>query len=222
MKTIFLSHLLDQSTPSYGNRERFRITQKSSIARGDSANGSEIQTNVHMGTHIDLPWHFYEDGPTIEEYDAPFWIFNHPLFVEIKPKSLLIEEELIDLLEGIEHPETDILCVKTGMGALREENAYWEKNYGFSPKLYPYLTSKFPQLKVFGFDCISVTSFAHRDVGKVAHRQFLNPSNPILLLEDMNLDELTSEMKLKQIIVSPLRIAKCDGLPCTVFGMLED
>ena len=51
--------------------------------------------------------------------------------------------------------------------------------------------------------------------GRKAHKTFLNPEKPILLLEDMDLRDIST---LNKIIVAPLRIANCDGLPCTVFG----
>ena len=38
----------------------------------------------------------------------------------------------------------------------------------------------------------------------------------------MATDYLAKNTKLKEIIVSPLRISKCDGLPCTVFGVFDD
>jgi len=40
-----------------------------------------------------------------------------------------------------------------------------------------------------GFDSISVSSFQNRMVGREAHRAFLDPKAPILLLEDIDLRE---------------------------------
>ena len=79
-----------------------------------------------------------------------------------------------------------------------------------------------PNVRVFGFDTISVSSFKHRDVGKQAHREFLDPKRPILLLEDMNLCDVNSQTKLERVLIAPLRIEKCDGLPCSVVGFLND
>jgi len=39
-----------------------------------------------------------------------------------------------------------------------------------------------------------------------------------LLLEDMDLRELTKESKITSLDIVPLRIAKCDGLPCTILA----
>jgi len=215
---IYLSYIIDTNTPTYGNRNRFNIVKKSDISKGDIANDSAIDTTVHIGTHIDMPYHFYNNGQTIEDFDANFWIFSKILFLDIKPNSLVIEDELIKKLDTIEDIGYEILIVKTSICDIRGERDFWEKNYGFSPNIADYLRERFFNIRVFGFDSISVSSFQNRLVGREAHKRFLDPKKPILLLEDMDLREVNSKTKFKQVIISPIRVANCDGLPCTVFG----
>ena len=63
MKYKLLSHIIDNSTPSYGNRDKVVIKTNSSIINGESANTSKCTfSNNHMGTHIDNPYHFCENG----------------------------------------------------------------------------------------------------------------------------------------------------------------
>ena len=219
---IFLSYILDKQTPTYGNRNSFKQIKNSDISKGDVANDTSISTTVHIGTHIDMPYHFYENAQTIEEYDASFWSFKKPLIVEIKQDDLIINEKLIEKLKTIENNAYDILIVKTALCHERDKEIFWKENYGFHGDIYDYLIDAFPNLRVLGFDSISVSSFANRMIGRESHKRFLNPNKPILLLEDMDLRSINENTKLKEIIVSPLRIANCDGLPCTVFGMLDD
>jgi kynurenine formamidase len=77
---IFLSYTLSSKTPSYGNRNEFKIEKQSSIAQGGTANDSTITTTVHMGTHLDMPYHFYENGQTIESFDADFFLSKSFIF----------------------------------------------------------------------------------------------------------------------------------------------
>lgn len=222
-KKLFLSHILDKNTPTYGNRSYFAIEKKSSIDRGDVANDSSINTTVHIGTHIDMPYHFYQNGQTINSYDASFWYFHKPLLIEITPRSLLIMDELIEVLESkVVDSETDFLIVKTGIEEERGNTIFWNKNPGFLPELYDYLIMKFPKLRVLGFDSISISSFSERMIGREAHLKFLNPDHPILLLEDMQLKEVNEKIEIFDVIISPLRIADSDGLPCTVFATVKD
>jgi len=222
-KKQWLSYCIDENTPLYGGRsENFNMFKTSSIKDGKVANDSRLETTVHLGTHVDMPYHFYEDGQTVDDFDIDFWFFNKPLFVELKPDNYVIKNELINLLENVEDDNYDILIVKTGLCACRGEKQYWEENYGFAPEIYDYLIDKFPTIKVFGFDSISISSWQNRDLGKVSHKAFLNPKKPILILEDIDLNNISSDMKLKSIIVSPLRIKNCDGLPCTVIGEFHE
>lgn len=221
-KTIYLSYILDKYTPSYGNRNQFLIEKKSDISTGDIANDSFISSTVHMGTHIDMPNHFYEEGQTIEDFDVGFWIFEKILFIDIKPTEQIIKNELIDALKDIEDIGYEILIVKTGICYDRLTDKFSKYNYGFDASLYDYIKEKFPNIRVFGFDSISVSSFQNRQEGRKAHKSFLNPESPILLLEDMDLTEVYSDIEFNKLIISPLRISKCDGLPCTVIGFTND
>ncbi len=218
-KLLYLSYILDDTTPTYGNRNKFISEKKSSIVNGDVANDSTINTTVHIGTHIDMPYHFFEDGQTIEDFLIEYFDFKNVLFFELEPKSLIIKDELIALLENVEQKELfDLLIIKTGICDKRDEDVFWKENYGFSPDLAKYIRDKFPSIRALGFDSISVSSFANRMLGREAHKAFLNPQKPILLIEDMDLREVNLDTKIKRIIVAPLRIAKCDGLPCTLIA----
>lgn len=219
---IFLSYVLDLNTPTYGNRNKFEKIKKSDISNGDVANDTIISTTVHIGTHIDMPYHFYEDGQTIENYDADFWILKKPLIIEVKQDELIIKDKLIEKLQNINDQDYDILIVKTGICNIRNKDEFWKRNYGFHPDIYDFIISRYKKIRVIGFDSISVSSIQDRTTGREAHKRFLNPKQPILLLEDMDLRCMDETTNFREIIVSPLRISKCDGLPCTVFGILND
>lgn len=223
---VYLSHTLNLETPVYGGADSsFMLERKRDISLGDHANNSMLHFSAHMGTHIDMPFHFYEDGQTIEHFPASFWIFSSVLMVEIEPETLVIEKELMEALDKFDKKQLgicDLLLVKTGQEAFRGTRTYWEKNTGFSPLLYDYLILNLPNLRVFGFDSISLSSFQHRDIGRQAHKAFLNSQRPILPLGDMSLSRLSQEADIKRVVVSPLLVEKCDGLPCTVMGWLAD
>lgn len=221
-KLLYLSHIIDNKTPTYGNRNKVEIVQNASIKNGDVANDSSISTTVHIGTHIDMPYHFFEDGQTIEDFEIDYFHFENVLFLEITPKSLIIDEELIEKLEEIINKKKyECLILKTGICHQRETEDFWNKNYGFAPSVADYLREKFPKIRVFGFDSISVSSFQNRMLGREAHWSFLDPKKPILLLEDMDLTQLHEGIVVKKVTIAPLRIAECDGLPCTVIAEIK-
>ncbi len=218
-KLIYLSYILDENTPTYGNRNRFICEKKSDISKGNVANDSTISTTVHVGTHIDMPYHFFEGGQTIENFDASYFRFTNVLFIDILPKDIIVKDDLIALLKTQTNKNSyDMLVVKTGICHKRDNNEFWQTNYGFDPSIAEYLRMEYPNIRVIGFDSISVSSFANRILGKESHRSFLNPKQPILLVEDMDLTHLKKDSKIDKIDIAPLRIAQCDGLPCTIIA----
>jgi len=221
-KWVYLSYPLSQKTPAYGGGDTIKIRQEKSIEMGNSCNTSYWSLPNHLGTHIDFPRHFVQAGKTSRDYNPDFWIFHSPFILDISnvEPGIIIEPAAIDMNTVPEN--TDMLVIKTGFGRLRGKDLYWKNNPGFTPRLPVFLRKRFPHLRVFGFDSISLSAFAHRETGHKAHEAFLNHPNSILLLEDMALSAIDHSGKLKQVIVSPLRVEDADGSPCTVFANIVE
>lgn len=221
-KKLYLSYTLDKNTPTYGNRNKFVCEKKSDISKGDVANDSSIETTVHIGTHIDMPYHFFEHGQTIEDFDIDYFSSSNILYIDMIPENIIIKEDLIKLLDEVEDKVLyEFLIIKTGICNKRNEEVFWKSNYGFDPSLADYIREEFPNIRIIGFDSISVSSFEDRMLGREAHRAFLDPQKPLLILEDMDLRELNKHSKIEKMDIVPLRIAKCDGLPCTILAEVE-
>ena len=221
-KLLYLSYLLDENTPTYGDRNRFVCEKKSNISKGDVANDSSINTTVHIGTHIDMPYHFFDNGQTIEDFNIDYFRFENILFIDMIPDNIIVKDDLVAILETMDDKNKyDMLVIKTGICDRRDQSEFWETNYGFDPSIADYLRNYFPNVRVIGFDSVSVSSFSNRMLGRESHKVFLDPLNPILLLEDMDLTLLNKDSKIKKLDIVPLRISKCDGLPCTIIAEIE-
>jgi len=213
MDWIFLSHRLSNNTPQYGGEKAIYIEQRTSLAKGDSSNTKFLQLPNHVGTHIDFPKHFHEEGKTLNDYDAVYWVFSKPFVLDY----YAADDELIDLKGIVERIpyNTDFLLIKTGYQKYRGEIKYWNNNPGLSPELANDLRNHCPNLKAVGFDFISLTSYQNRLIGREAHRQFLI-DNDIVIIEDMDLSAIPST--LTEIIALPLMIDNIDGGPITVIA----
>ena len=92
----FLSYKLNDTTPAYGGKTGFTSKPQSSIKNSDSANTSIWKFPNHIGTHIDFPYHFYDEGQTLNHLDEK-WIFKKDeiqiLFIDLQEKDLLIKPE---------------------------------------------------------------------------------------------------------------------------------
>jgi len=221
MNWIYLSHPLDSDTPAYGGGQGFSAQTVNNMADGDSCNTGYWKLSNHIGTHLDFPRHFVADGKTLENYPPEFFIFEQVYLTRLNSISAC-QVIVPDDVNIVDAPETiTLLLLKTGFETHREQALYWQQNPGFHPEVADYLRSNLPDLRIVGFDTISLSSFAHRDIGRTAHRAFLDHHHPIQLLEDMALGGVDESTHINQVVVAPLRVIGADGSPCTVMAQIE-
>lgn len=221
-KWIFLSYELQPSLSAYGNGDRLDIESRSLINKGNSSNSSLLRLPSHFGTHIDFPHHFSQSASTGSHYGPEDFIFNHVKLIDISTQSLsdyLIYPRHMDS-EKLD-PATECLLIKTGFCQYRSTDNYWKKNPGLSPELGNFLTGKMPGLRVIGLDLISISSWQRRDIGRIAHKEFLINQN-ILIIEDMDLSNVDENTCFEKVIASPLRFHNSDGSPATVFAEIKN
>ena len=214
---IFLSHLIDNDTPTYGDSSGIKISHATCMDNGDTANSLSIKMNNHIGTHIDLPKHFDNNGKVLEQYPACEWVFNKVQLVNIPLK----EEEMLSVshLKKKLREDIEVLIIKTGFEKFRHQKSYWKNNPGVLPEVGTWLRRNFSSIKIIGFDFISLTCFQKREIGRISHRAFLGSdknNEPIRIIEDMKLSEIDTDPK--KLVVLPLMIKGADGVPVNIIA----
>lgn len=220
-KYCYLSHKLSSNLFAYGNGNTVFIEYTNEINNGDTSNNSLISLPTHYGTHLDFPYHFDNKGKKGDEYPPNYFISQKVQFFKLDINPIL--DHLITISDFLDYElnqRTEILIIKTGMGDYIEKDEYWNANPGFAPELAGYFKDKMPNLRIVGFDSISLTGRKYRKEGKEAHMSFLI-KNKILILEDMNLLNLLKDSTIEEIIISPLRFNSMDGAPTTVFAKVN-
>jgi arylformamidase len=221
MKHIFLSHAMTPVLPIYGGQGKPQVELVKDPCKGDSSTVCRLTFENHWGTHIDGTAHFFKGGQPISEYPADFWIFNAPAVVRLS----LEEGQIVMPDQVCPHvpPEADIVLLNSGWSQWRTQDKYSCRGPGLSAELGKELRKRFLQLRAIGMDWVSASSYLHRDIGRDAHRAFLDPQSPgrpILLIEDMNFSSI--EGRLQEVFVFPFRFEGIDSAPCTVIGALND
>jgi len=222
MGFVYLSYVLSESTPVYGNGMSLVREVHKDMGRGDSCNTQYWQLSNHIGTHVDAPRHFSGSGSFLDHYPADFWVCNHVCHLVLPPvadKQIIGEQDF----NAFEIPgNTDLLLVQTGFGKKRAQREYMMENPGFDPGLADFFRAQCPKLKMIGFDGISLSSFASRDIGRKAHQAFLDHDAPILIIEDMDLSGLDKNSRIHQVAVCPIRVEKSDAAPCTIIADIQE
>ncbi len=220
MSWNFLSYELSNTISGYGDGDRIKISKTRQMCCGDTSNNTEFSMPTHFGTHLDFPFHFDKEGATASEYKPNDFIFKTVLFYDF---SLLERENKLFEPNDFKFDQSEkieALIIKSHYCHERSSEKYWKNGPGFNKGVASHLKSIFPQLRLIGFDSISLTNFQNRELGREVHKEFLK-DHKILILEDLDLTNLSKSSKISKMIVSPLRLFQGDGAPATVFAKVE-
>lgn len=225
MSWISLSHPLSETTPLYGGGERVRIARVRSMAAGQTSNNSELALPAHAGSHIDAPRHFDPAGRTLDSYPLEYWHADRPWLLDCAAEAgeLLNLARLADDFRKIPQ-DCDLLLLRTGFEQwrTRDPERYSLRGPGLAQDACDWLRRN-RRLKMLGLDFISVSSFAHREEGRRAHRALLaahdSGAEPVLPVEDLALAGLATAPVESWII--PILFSEADGAPVTAIARLQ-
>ena len=207
-----LSQAYREGMPEAAGHEKLALQEHVSELTGSHI--TNIRLNSHTGTHIDAPFHFLRDKPTIDE--IPLERFTgRAAVINIEKKELeqITPNDLVPYKNVIE--ETEILFIRTGWEEKWSQEDYTWKYPYVSKEAAEYLAST--KIKIFGTDTISpdpsVKSGLRKKTGSPAHVTLL--SHDILVIE--NLTNLKSVLGKKLLVFAfPLKIIGSDGSPIRV------
>lgn len=205
MKIYDITHTLNSSMPIYPGNPTFSI-KKTSTIEDNGSNVSEITMGSHTGTHIDAPFHFLNDGKTIDELGIERFLGKCQVLDFTKSLDCVTDKDLKE-----KEINTEILLLKTKNSLvgfdkfhedfiyLSEDGARYIKNLG---------------VKFVGVDGLSVKKFHEKDF---VHKFFL--SSGILIAEGIDLEEVSEGEYF--FVGLPLKIAGADASPARII-LVED
>ena len=220
-RIIFMSHVLTEDTPSYGDRDQISITPKSQIVNGVGANTSTIIfTNNHMGTHMDTPFHFCMDGKKTIDYAANEFYYQRVAVVKCPCEEARLLKRNDLNLDNVPK-DVEFLLIDMDYEKYRTEEKYYNDNPGLDASLANELRAEFKDLKTIGFDAISLTSWKYRPEGRDGHRAFLCGDHPFLIIEDVSFKDL-EDNDIQWAVVAPLRTIDGNGGPVTIMASINE
>lgn len=178
----------------------FELRQTGSLADGGPVNVTTLTLSTHSGTHVDAPYHFSQDGPTMEKVDlSTYWGPAQVVTVEKESGPLLPED-----FEGHELGRAARLLVHSPASAADPTVFHPEFVYP-SPELADYLGSL--GIRLYGTDAPSMDSSTSKNLP--GHHALLR--NGILILEGLNFDGVPDG--LYDLSAFPLKLIGGDGSP---------
>ncbi|KAL4245071.1 Cyclase 1 superfamily protein [Abortiporus biennis] len=186
-----------------------------SLSKGEFANVHTLLIGTHTGTHVDAPYHFFEDGITVDELDLNLLTAAPAVVVDLRNKvaheRITWEGDLRRYEERMKEGVVVLLC--TGWS-----KNWCKPNYSDHPFLDPGAAEKIMErgVKAIGIDAMSPDEVTEEggDCGKV-HRTVLGNSG--IIIENLNdlgrILESGIEGEGLRVSVLPLRLDKCDGSP---------
>jgi len=202
--TVPISDLL----PVWPGDPRVEIEPLSSIDNGQPANVMRLSMSSHTGTHVDAPYHFVEQGLTVD--NLPLELLMGPAFVAE-----------VDGLEGNKIEVFDLASLhfprSTTRLLLKSSNSYfWEDRLTEFERDYVHLTPKAAEwlvkrgVQLIGVDYLSVEAFGAPDYQ--VHRTLLGAG--VVIVEGLNLSRVP--IGPCQLVCLPLTIEGGDGAPARV------
>ncbi len=195
-----ISLKLSGETVRWVNSPPFELTERRRMSSGDPNPSSAVNMSVHSGTHIDAPFHFVEEGPTIDQ--LPLERFIGPALVcAVETERYITKEHVAGIrLEGA----TRVLF-KTRNSGLLHQREYDPDFAAFSVEAAQALVEQ--GVELVGLDYLSV---AHADQQVPVHRAFLD--HGVVLLEGIDLSEVTPGRY--ELMCLPIPLRDSDGAPC--------
>ena len=202
MNIIDISVPLTNHMPFWPGSPGFHLELWQSRDNGDPVNCSRMDCDVHVGTHIDAPFHFLPSGITTDQ--LPIEAFIGPAFVAHLPNIEIITAKDLDILSIPD--ETTRLLFHT------DNSELWR---GGKKEFYPdYVALTIDAarwivqhgIRLVGIDYLSVQRYAD---GPETHRILLQ--NDVIIVEGLNLSDVSSGFY--ELICLPLQIMGAEGSP---------
>ena len=168
------------------------------ISAGASVNVSAISLSTHTGSHVDAPYHFAEQGRTVDQ--LPLEPFIGPAMLVSAEGAPIVGLEQLAVLDG---EPVERLIVRTRRGG--DPNRF---DPGFAA-LAPAAARRLVEVgvRLYGTDAYSVDPFD----SKTLETHKILAAGGVMILEALRLDE--PPPGLYELIALPLRIARADASP---------
>ena len=204
MKYMDLSHTFKNKMPVFPGDSISELKQVAFYEQNEY-NAFYLQSGMHVGTHIDAPFHMYEQGKKLSEL-SPEHFIGKAKIIDVRGKKIINKE----VLQKKNIERGDILLICTGHSKHYNTEHYYRN--------YPVVSSDFAEelvtlgIKIIGFDSPSPDE-APYTIHKILFQ------NNILIIENLTgLEQLIDVLEF-EIIALPAKFESA-GAPVRVVAKI--
>lgn len=198
MKIHDISMLLNEDTAEWPGDTPFEFQVNWSKEESGSVNVGKVVTSTHIGTHIDAPFHFDDQGEKVHELILENYVVQ-AVVIDVRGKETISRED-IELVQ-VEHVKA--VLFHTGSWSNRTE--FPKEIPAFDLDVVKWMVDR--GIVLFGVDLPSVDAITSKDLSM---HHALNKAGRYIL-EGLVLDNVR-EGKY-ELIALPLNIEGADGSP---------
>jgi arylformamidase len=204
MRTYDISLTISPDLPTWPGDPKISLDRFSKMEEGAPCNVTQINACVHVGTHVDAPYHFLGgQAQTVEQ--IPLNLLTGRVYVLHLPDEIeLITAEVLE--QAAVPPRTRRLLFKT------RNSAYWSSAVKGFQQDFVALSADGAQyivdhgVRLVGVDYLSVAPFAEP---QRTHEILLQAG--VVVIEGLNLSQVSQGRYALYCL--PLKIAGADGAP---------
>jgi arylformamidase len=202
--TIYdISLTISPNLPIWPGDPALELELIQSIGKGAVVNVTKISASVHLGTHIDAPRHFLEEGRTVEQ--LPLEVLTGPCYVVQLPDGIeAITSEVLDRTEITPAMKRVLFGTRNSHLWVKGESQFQTDFVGITEDGAEWLVER--GVELVGVDYLSVAPYA--DV-IAPHLVLLRQG--VIVVEGLNLSGVLRGFY--DLYCLPLKIAGCEGAP---------
>ena len=198
-----ISLTISPDLPTWPGDPQLELERFESMDRGAHNNVSRISSSVHLGTHVDAPRHFINDGRTIDQ--LPLDVLTGPCYVVQLPEGVeAITAEVLARTEIMPEMKRILFGTSNSHFWARGESKFQTEFVAITEDGAQWLAARGVQL--VGVDYLSVAPY-----GDSVPTHLILLEAGIVVIEGLNLSNIMRGFY--DLYCLPLKIAGCDGAP---------
>lgn len=188
------------NAPQWPKYEPAVLTLRHTIA-AEGFNAERVELTTHTGTHIDVPFHFLQDGMTVDQMPLEQFI-GTAVAIDVRgmaPGSVITADVLKSRSEGIH--QGDVVLMKTGWGEKRAMTAEYLHEWPYLDRgAAEFLVNL--RVKGVGTDTLSIGGIGEAERSRAPHLPLLSAG--IFIIEDMRIPDDLLDGKRRRFCAFPI------------------